>query len=233
MTDDASGTDPTRSPGGRSWRIPVLVGALVIAIVVAVAIAVGQGNDDDGTDLTADPTTSSTTSTSTSPSASDSPTASDPASESASPSNGDPTPSPIINKAVKAAMQAGFPALIPSGVPAGWTVVSAKYNPAAGGSWGFEMTTPDGVSVFLVQSMASIDNLLLRHLGADAHATGKVDLRDFGTGIWTAYSSRTKEGIAKKISETSALVYGADQGNVVTLAQELLTAEDADLPEAG
>jgi Protein of unknown function (DUF4245) len=233
MTDDVTGTDPTRSTGGRSWRIPMLVGAAVLAIVVVVAIAVGADNDDDGTDLSADPTTSSSTPTATSPSASDSPTASDSASESASPSNGDPTPSPVINKAVKAAMEDGFPALVPSGVPAGWTVVGAKYNSAAGGSWGFAMTTPDRASVFLVQSTASIEDLLVQYLGADAHETGKVDLKDFGTGIWTAYTSRTKAGIAKKISDTSALVYGSDQSSVVTLAQELLTAEDADLPEAG
>lgn len=232
MTDDATGTDPTRPTGGRSWRIPILVGALVLVIVVAVAVAVGLGNDDDdGTDLSADPTTSSTTSPSTSPSPSDSPSASP--SDSATPSNGDPTPSPIINKAVKAAMEDDFPALVPSGVPAGWTVQGASYSAASGGSWEIQLTTPEGASVSLVQTTASIEELVGQYLGMDAQATGKVDLENFGTGVWKGYSSSTGAGIAKKISDTSALVYGPDQDTVVTLAQELLTAEDADIPEAG
>ena len=85
----------------------------------------------------------------------------------------------------------------------------------------------------LVQSTASVEDLVVQYLGADGQPTGKVDLKDFGTGVWTAWSSRTKAGIAKKIAKTNALVYGPDQDTVVTLAQELLTAEDADLPEAG
>jgi hypothetical protein len=232
MTDDASGTDPTRPPGGRSWRIPILAGGLVLVIVVAVAVAVGLGNDeDDGTDLSADPTATSTPSPSSSTSPSDSPSPSP--SDSATPTNGDPTPSPVINKAVKAAMNDGFPALIPSGVPAGWTVQGADYSAASGGSWQFTLTTPEGATVSLVQTTASVEDLVAQHLGTDAQSTGKVDLEMYGTGVWKGYSSGTGAGIAKKISKTSALVYGPDQDTVVTLAQELLTAEDADIPEAG
>ena len=233
MTDDATGTDPTTPPGGgRSWRIPILAGGLVLVIVVAVAVAAGMGNDDDeGTDLSADPTPTSTTSSPTSPAPSDSPSASP--SDSATTPSGDPTPSPIINKAVKAAIKDDFPALIPSGVPAGWTVQGANYSAASGGSWEIELTTPDGATVSLVQTTASVEDLVEQHLGMDAQATGNVDLEAFGTGVWKGWSSSTGAGIAKKISDTTALVYGPDQDTLVVLGQELLTAEDADIPEAG
>ena len=236
MTDDATGTDPTRPPGGRSWRVPILAGALVLVVVAAVAIAVNLSNDEDsGTDLTADPTTSATSATA-SPTASASPSEDVPSaspSESATAPSGDPTPSPIINKAVKAAMQDGFPALIPSGVPAGWTVQHAGYSAGSGGAWEITLTTPEGATVSLVQTTASAEELVAQYLGADAQPTGKVDLEMYGTGVWKGYASSTGAGIAKKISKTSALVYGPDQDTVVILAQELLTAEDADLPEAG
>jgi Protein of unknown function (DUF4245) len=233
MTDDVTGTDPTRSPGGRSWRIPLLVGALVIVVVVAVAIAVGQGNDDDGTDATSDPTTASSTSTSTSPSASDSPTASDPPSASASPSNGDPVPSPIINKAVKAAIKDHFPALVPAGVPYGWTVVAAAYDGTKGGTWRIDLTDPSGAEVVLVQADASVEQLVAHYLGNDATAEGKLDLSDYGTGVWTAYGAMDSHGIAKKISDTSALVYATTQDIAVELAQQLLTAEDSGNTDGG
>jgi hypothetical protein len=233
MTDDATGSDPTSQPG-RSWRIPLLVAALVIVIVVAVAVAVGQGNDDDdGTDASSDPTSASTSaSTSTSPSASDSASTSDSPSVSASPSNGDPTPSPVINKAAKAAIQDDFPALVPAGVPAGWTVESATYDRKAD-TWSIELTDPNGSPVRLAQSKALVDDLVAQWLGADAQAAGKVDLSDFGTGKWQAYTSMAGPGIAKALSGTSAVVFGADQDSIIEFAQELLTAEDGGTSDNG
>jgi len=222
MTDDATRSDPT-SPPGRSWRIPLLVGALVVVIVVAVAVAVGRGDDDS--DASSDPTSTST-STSSTPTASGSPSASDSASVSASPSAGDPTPSPIIDKAAKAAIQDDFPALVPAGVPAGWAVVSAAYNRKSE-TWWIELTDANGAAVRLAQSTASVDDLVALWLGSDAQPGGKVDLSDYGTGKWQAYTSMAGPGIAKKLPGTSALVFGADQDSLVELAQELLTAEDA------
>ena len=130
-------------------------------------------------------------------------------------------------------MKDDFPALVPSGVPAGWTVQGASYSAASGGSWEFALTTPEGATVSLVQTTDSVEDLVGQYLGTDAQPTGNVDLENFGTGVWKGYSSSSGAGIAKKISKTSALVYGPDQDTVVILAQELLTAEDADLPEAG
>jgi cytoskeletal protein RodZ len=231
MTDDATGTDPTNQPGGRSWRTPLLVGALVVVIVVVVAYAVGRGNDDDGTAASSDPTTSSTTSTPSTPSTSTSP--STPPSASASPSAGDPTPSPVINRAAKAAIKDHFPALVPAGVPAGWTVVSASYDAAKGGTWRIDLTDSDGGDVVLVQSTASVQKLVADYLGADGAAEGKVDLTDYGTGVWTAYGSMDLHGIAKKISDTNALVYATTQDTAVALAEELLTAEDGGNTDGG
>lgn len=230
MTDDATGSDPTSHPG-RSWRIPVLVGALVLVIVVAVAVAVGQGNDDeDGTDVSSDPTSTSASAT-PSPSASDSPPATASPSESASPSAGDPTPSPIINKAAKAAIQDDFPALVPSSVPAGWTVVSATYRRAGGGVWQIELTDPAGNPVSLRQSTDTID-VQLEQLPV-VEGAGTVDLSDYGTGTWKAYAGTGIAVLAKKLSGTSAVVVGPDQDTVVTLVQELLTAEDSGSSDDG
>ena len=122
---------------------------------------------------------------------------------------------------------------MPAGVPAGWTVVSATYDARQGGTWRIDLIDPTGADVVLVQSKASVEDLVAEYLGKDGAAEGKVDLSGYGTGVWTAYGAMDLHGIAKKIAGTSALVYGADQDAAVTLAQELLTAEDADIPEAG
>jgi hypothetical protein len=208
------------------------VGAAVLAIVVVVAVAVGAG-DDDGNDTSADPTTGSSSSTLTSPSASDTTSPSGSPSTSASPSASDPTPSPIIDKAVRAAMKDDFPALVPAGVPAGWTVDAAAYDEAAGGTWRIDLTDSTGAEVVLVQAKATVEELVGDYLGPDGAKEGKVDLSDYGTGVWTAYGALDKHGVAKKISGTSALVYATTQDTAVALAQELLTAEDANMPEAG
>src|SRR4051794_4631118 len=230
MTDDVTGSDPT-SPPPRSWRIPVLVGALVIVIVVVVALVVGRGDDGSSTDASSDPTSTSTSSTPTAASTSASPSTSGSASASASP-EADPTPSPIVNKAVKAAIQDDFPALVPAGVPAGWTVVSAAYDGKAH-TWRIDLTDPSGGEVVLVQAEVPVDELVTEHLGPNATAEGKVDLSDYGTGVWKGYAGMDSHGIAKKLSNTSALVYATTQEIAVTLAQELLTAEEGGTSDGG
>lgn len=225
MTDDTAAPDPTPSSGGR-WRIPALVAALVLVIVVVVALA-SRGGDDE-TDPAADPTTSSAASSSDSPTPTDPPSASDSPTE-----NGDPVSSPIIDEAVMAAMDDDFPALVPAGVPDGWTVQKATYSPKAGGIWRIDLTDADGADVQLVQSTKSVDGIVHEYLGADAQPAGQVNLSDYGTGKWSVYTTTSETGIAREISGTAALVVGPDQDTVVALAQTLLTAEDADMPEAG
>jgi hypothetical protein len=220
MTDDTATPDPTPSSGGR-WRVPVLVAALVLAIVVVVALATRDGDDDidPAAGPAEDPTTSSaspseSTTATSSPTASDSPTAND-----------EPVPSPIIDDAVRAAMADRFPAMVPAGVPAGWTVQNATYSPKQGGIWRIDLTDPNGAPVQVVQSKTSVEGIVREHLGADAQQAGQVNLS--GTGKWSTWSSASQAGVAREISDTAVLVAGPDQDTVVTLAEQLLTAEDA------
>jgi len=205
-------------------RIPVAMAGLALVAVTVVACG-----DDDGDDATAADPTASATPTSSSPSAtaSASPSASDSPTD-----NGDPVPSPIINKAVKAAIADGFPALVPAGVPAGWTVTKATYSPKRGGMWSIHLTDPNGADVTLAQSTQSTQGLVNQYL-PDAEPTGPVDLSAYGTGMWDTYAGTSATAVAKELSDTAAVVIGPDQDTVVTLAQELLTAEDAGNVDGG
>jgi hypothetical protein len=207
-------------------RIPAAMAGLALVAVTAVACG-----DDDGDDTTAsDPSTSSAAA---SPSASDSPMAADSSvPPGPTPDNGDPVPSPIINKAVKGAIADGFPALVPAGVPAGWTVIKATYSPKRGGSWRIELTDPNGADVTLVQSTSSAVEIVEQNL-PDAQPSGTVDLSDFGTGNWDAYSGTSAAALAKELSSTAAVVFGPAPETVIELAQELLTAEDAGSGDGG
>jgi hypothetical protein len=196
-----------------------------LAIVAATAVACG---DDEGDDpVASDPTSSSTSSPS--------PSTSETATESASPTaseapSGDPVPSPIINKAVKAAIRDQFPALIPAGVPAGWTVLRAAYGPKDGGGWTIALTDPNGAPVTLVQSTADVDAMVAQLVGG-AQEAGKVNLS--GTGRWDAYTGTGTAALAKALSGTAVVITGPDQDTLVTLAEELLTAEDAGTGDGG
>jgi hypothetical protein len=199
---------------------------LALTAVSGLLIAGGAacGTDTgDGEPTAADPTQSSSA---TSPSAS--------ASESSSPqtpsASADPVPSPIIDKAARAAIEDDFPALVPAGVPAGWTVVEASYG-AKG--WRIEMTDANGAEVGVVQARGELAPLVERVLGSTAAKSGTVNLGQYGTGRWTTYSGGSHEGLAKVLAHTAAVVYAADQDTAVALAELLLTAEDADMPEAG
>jgi hypothetical protein len=208
-------------------RIPVAMAGL--ALVAATVVACGS---DDGGDTTAsDPTASPTPSTSES--ASDATSASVSPSASGSPTDsGDPVPSPIINKAVKAAIADGFAALVPAGVPAGWTVIKAAYSPKRGGSWRIELTDPNGADVTLVQSTSSAVEIVEQNL-PDAQPAGTVDLSNYGTGTWDAYSGTSSAALAKELSGTAAVVFGPTPDTVIELAQELLTAENAGHGDGG
>jgi hypothetical protein len=204
-------------------RIPTAMAGLAI-----VAVAMAACGTDDGDDPVASDPTSSSSST-------PSPSAPDSASASASPSasetlSPDPVPSPIINKAVKAAIADGFPALIPAGVPAGWTVLRAAYGAKDGGGWTIALTDPNGAPVTLVQSTADVDAMVAQ-LVAGAQEAGKVNLS--GTGKWAAYTGTGSAALAKALSGTSAVITGPDQDTLVTLASELLTAEDAGDSDGG
>jgi hypothetical protein len=204
-------------------RIPAAMAGL--ALIAVTAVACGSDDGDDAT--AADPAASSSPSGSTAPSE----TTSDSPSTSASPTDsGDPVPSPIVNKAVKAAIADGFPALVPAGVPEGWTVTSATYSPKRGGSWRIELTDPDGAPVTLLQSTAAAADLVAQLL-PDGQPTDPVKLS--GTGKWDTYAGSGGAALAKDLSGTGAAVAGPDQDTVVTLAEELLTAEDAGTDDGG
>jgi hypothetical protein len=121
---------------------------------------------------------------------------------------------------------------VPAGVPAGWTVDSATYKERLGGLWSIELRDGSGQPVHLLQAKATVKELVQQWL-ASAQATGEVDLGENGTGRWSVYSGDAGTAIAKKLPSTAAIVTGVDQDTVVELAEQLLTAEDATMSEAG
>ena len=221
MTDDTATPEPSPSRARRPWLIPGLAGALVLLIVVVIAVAT-RGGDDPGIDPAAGSSTSTSgEATSGSPDDATGSAASDPA------DSGDPVASPIINETVQSAIEDDFPALVPSGVPAGWTVQGATYTSDRGGSWRIDLADPSGAAVVLVQTYATVEELVSEQLGAGATSEGEVDLGENGTGVWAGYLAQDQHAIAKKISDTAALIQGPSQDVLVTLAEQLLTAEDS------
>lgn len=209
------------------------VSALLVGTVAACGDDTGSGDSaSDGGSTTASSSTSSSPSGSPSGSTSASPTdptAASPSTTSSAPA-GDPVPSPVITKAVKPALRDGFPALVPAGVPAGWTVVSATYKPAKGGSWTIELTDANGAAVTLVQRKQALEAFVAGTLGTEMTESGTVDLGEYGTGTWTVYTGGEAAGVdtalVTSIAKTSVAVSGPDQDTAVALAELLLTAED-------
>jgi hypothetical protein len=195
-----------------------------VAGLLIVGSAACGTDTGDGEPTAADPTTQSSSPTSPSASATETTSTVTPS------ASADPVPSPIIDKAAHAAIKDDFPALVPAGVPAGWTVVDAAYGPKG---WRIEMTDAHGAEVGVVQARGELAPLVERVLGSASAESGTVNLGQYGTGRWTTYSGGTHEGLAKVLAHTAAVVYAADQETAVALAGLLLTAEDADMPEAG
>lgn len=212
-----------------SRRAPARLAVPALALAATLSLAVSACGSESGN---TEPTAADPTSEPTSPSASasESSAAASPTPTPAPSPSGDPIPSPVIDKAVKAALEDGFPALVPAGVPAGWTVVEAAYGPKG---WRIELTDPNGAEAGVVQARGGLARLVEKVLGPAAAESGTVDLGEYGTGRWTAYSGGTHEGLAKVVAHTAAVVYAADQDTAVALGELLLTAEDGDLPEAG
>jgi hypothetical protein len=219
MTSDSAALDPTPSAGARRRGLALMA---VSGLLIAAGVACGTDSGDDdpaATDATASASSGASESSSKSPS--ESPSASESATD-----DGDPEPSPVIDKAVKGALKDDFPALVPAGVPAGWTVVSATYSPEDGGLWRIDLTDGAGAPVQLVQAKASVKSLVKQWMGA-AQPAGEVDLGEYSTGTWSAYTGDSGSAIAKKLSSTAAIIVGTDQDTVVELADQLLTAEDS------
>ena len=208
-------------------RIPKAMAGLAL-----VAVAVVACGDDDGTDAASDPGTTSAVSPSPSMSETSPTSASTPPGPTTTGDPSDPVASPIINRAVKDAMRDDFPALVPAGVPGGWTVTKATYSPKRGGQWWIYLTDPSGADVTLAQSKKPVEGIVHQYL-ADAQAAGEVDMSNYGTGTWSAYTGTSATGLAKALSGTSVVVVGPDQDTVVVLAQQLLTAEDAGSGDGG
>ena len=97
-------------------------------------------------------------------------------------------PSPIINKAVKAAIADDFPALVPAGVPAGWTVAKATYSPQARRLVAHRAHRPERRERHRSSSRRARSASIVEQNLPDAQPAGTVDLSDFGTGKWDAYS---------------------------------------------
>ncbi|QIG44003.1 DUF4245 family protein [Nocardioides anomalus] len=197
---------------------------LAVAAVSALLVLAGCGSDSGDGDASADDTSSASTSASASAStsASSSPSASASPSDDATDPAPDPVPSPIVNKAVKGAIRAGFPALVPSGIPDGWSVESARFTAKGGGSWEIRLTAPSG-PVTLTQDTSALADHVSQAYGAGQGA-GSVDVS--GTGSWKAFTGADGAALAKSLAGTSAVLVGADQDTLVTLAEQLLTAED-------
>ena len=206
-------------------RIPKAVAGLALVAVTAVACG-----DDNGTDAGSDPGT--TTATSSSPTTGDTSSPSETATPSPTDDTGDPVPSPVINRAVKDAIKDDFPALVPAGVPAGWTVTKATYTPKRGGQWWIRLTDANGNDITLAQSKKSVAGIVHQYLPG-AQQAADVDLSDYGTGTWQAYTGTIGDAVAKALSGTSAVVVGPEQDTVLELAQQLLTAEDAGTGDGG
>jgi hypothetical protein len=209
----------------RMTRIPMAMAGLALVAVTAAACGEADGNDTG-----ADPTTSSTSSRTPSGTAMPS---SPESSATASPTDaGDPVPSPVINRAVKDAIKDDFPAMVPAGVPTGWTVTKATYSAKRGGQWWIYLEDQNGAQVTLYQSKKPVRGIVHQYLPG-AQPAGAVDLGDYGTGTWSAYTGTSAVGLAKGLSGTAAVVVGPDQDTVLVLAQQLLTAEDAGSSDGG
>jgi hypothetical protein len=130
-----------------------------------------------------------------------------------------------LGAALKKPLKAKFPALIPSEVPPGWTLISADWN---AGLWTLSFTVPGGGTAELFQATGGERQLLNTDLPG-AQSAGTVDLKKYGTGTWNAYQGSIGFGITHAFVKTTALVVAADQTTAVTLAQQLLTAEDGQL----
>lgn len=239
MTDDTvTPGNPSLPPEGAArWRIPLVVAAVVLVIIVVVAVVLGGGADDDPAPSSGDGATSSAPTgdaPSTSESAGDAPSGSGTPSTSADPSEAQPISSPVIDAAVKDAIEDRFPALVPSGIPVGWTVVTAAYVAKGGGQWNIVLTDADGNPVTLSQNTSSLTDNVRGLLGGGATQTGTVNLGAFGTGTWKVFTSGDQVGVAKVIARrTSAVVAGLGQDSPVAFAEQLLTAEDGEMPESG
>jgi hypothetical protein len=217
----------TRPATARTHPAPHRWG-LALTAVSALLVLAGCGTDSGGDgDATADDTATASTSASASTSGSASASASGSPTTSASPSDSataapDPVPSPIVNKAVKGAIKAGFPALVPAGVPDGWTVESARFNAKGGGSWEIRLTSPGGPATLTQDTSALTDHVSAAY-GA-AQGAGSVAVS--GTGSWKAFTGAEGVALGKSLAGTSAVLVGPDQDTLVTLAEQLLTAED-------
>lgn len=220
---------PSRSPSRRPRRASS-VATYAVASVLTLGTMVSCGTDaEDATTADSNPPSASPgESTSTGPRSGPSELAS---SESA-PTTTAPGMDPVVLAAVEDALGAGFPALVPTDAPADWTFVNCLYNDKFDGNWALDYSDPNGAPVSLVQTAQSPDELVTR-LGAGAEKTAQVDLSEFGLGTWDLYEGGSQVGLIKRLPSTSALVMASDQATAEALASSLITAEDADLPEAG
>jgi hypothetical protein len=220
MTENSTPT----APAPRSWRIPALVALVVVVIAVVVTIVVRHGDDNSSGPAT----DASTTSSPTSDSPSDAMSSSDSSSPSTSPTMAPSVlPGVDLDGTLKKALKAKFPALIPSEVPAGWTLTDVSWD---GQLWVLDFAVPGGGTAQVFQIQATEKALVDADL-AGAQSDGTVNLKKFGTGTWNAWQGGSEYGLTHKFAKTMALVVAPDKATAVTIAQQLLTAEDGQLTD--
>lgn len=209
-----------------SWLAPLGVALLVLVILLVVGLASSREGDETPTSV--DPTPAGSSSSSPAETPVETP------SQVATPSA---APSVDITKPAKDAAKDGFAPMVPSEVPPGWVATDAAYTPGTGSRgpvWRLSFQLPDGSVVVMTQSELGLAGAVERYLGAGAERSGRVDLRKFGTGYWFAYTVPEGAGIAKQLpTDTSVVIAAPSVDDAVILAQQLLTFEDYDSPEAG
>ena len=204
------------------WVAPLGIGVVVLVIVVVVAVLASR----ESVDATSDPVPAPSSDTATA--ATETP--------SAEPPSAPADPGVDIAGPMKTAVKDGFPAFVPAEVPAGWTTTAASYAPGQGAKsplWSLAFLLPDGTTVKLAQSELSLRQAVTRYLGTDSAPSGRVDLRRWGTGYWFEYSIADGVGLGKQLPSTSVVISAPSSDAGVTLAKQLLAAEDYALPEAG
>ena len=203
------------------WVAPLGIGVVVLVIVVVVAVLASRDDVVASSDPEPPPASTTATAGSETPSAEPTPPV-DPGVDIAGP--------------MMTAVEDGFPAFVPAEVPAGWTTTAASYAPGQGPKspvWSLAFVLPDGTTVELTQSELSLRQAVTRYLGTNSAPSGRVDLRRWGTGYWFVYSLADGVGMGKQLPSTSVVISAPSEDAAVTLAKQLLAAEDYAMPEAG
>ncbi len=101
--------------------------------------------------------------------------------------------------------------LAPERLPEGWRATSAKYDTGVAPQWRLGMLTADGKFVGLVQSRASVDDLVTAHVDEDAEQGPDVEIAGH---TWQSWSDSGGDHAVSRTVEhgqlvDAVLVYGS------------------------